>query len=113
MSLPRLGKMKLGAECLTKNWLELHQIVSSSSVKITLPFLLLLLKCKKMKRREGDKRREWGQLRSAVVELTPVFIPVHPAGDRGIWEGNLGRGIWNRGIWEGNLEQGDLGSAGS
>lgn len=68
MSLPRLGKMMLGAECLTKNWLELHQIVSSSSVKITLPFLLLL-KCKKMKRRrEGDNRREWGQLRSAVVE---------------------------------------------
>lgn len=33
MNLPRLGKMMLGAECLTKNWLELHQIVSSSSVK--------------------------------------------------------------------------------
>lgn len=65
MSLPRLGKMMLGAECLTKNWLELHQIVSSSSVKITLSFLLLLslLKYKKMKRREGDKRRKPGQLK--------------------------------------------------
>lgn len=66
MNLPRLGKTMLGAECLTKNWLELHQIVSSSSVKITLSFLLLLclLKYKKMKRKKGgDKRRESGQLK--------------------------------------------------
>lgn len=57
--------MMLGAECLTRNWLELHQIVSSSSVKITLSFFLLLSlpKYKKMKRRrEGDKRRKLGQL---------------------------------------------------
>lgn len=66
MSLPKLGKMMLSAECLTKNWLELHQIVSSSSVKITLSFLLLLslLKYKKIKRRrEGDKRKKPGQLK--------------------------------------------------
>lgn len=67
MSLPKLGKMMLSAECLTKNWLELHQIVSSSSVKITLSFLLLLfslLKYKKIKRRrEGDKRKKSGQLK--------------------------------------------------
>lgn len=90
MSLPRLGKMMLGAECLTKNWLEFHQIVSSSSVKITLPFLLLLslLKCKKMKRgREGDKRREPGQLRKcsagALTTAGPAPLVLH----EGIWEG--------------------------
>lgn len=35
-----------------------------------------------------------------------MFISVHPAGDRGIWKGDLGWRIWNRGIWEGNLGKG-------
>jgi len=63
MNLPRLGKTMLGAECLTKNWLELHRTVSLSAVKITLSFLTLP-KYKKMKRRrETDKRRKSGQLK--------------------------------------------------
>lgn len=93
MSLPRLGKMMLGAECLTKNWLELHQIVSSSSVKNypslppPLPSEMEDEKEKGGGQEEGIRTAQEVQLWSSLMVPVPAPLIPHGVGKFGkCWE---------------------------